>query len=108
MIPECISAPELNQLLTQKGDEPYVVDIREPYECELGTISTVNIPLAQLLQRREELPKDRLIVLYCASGRRSAAAVDRLKCMYGLEQITHLDGGLKAWVTEVDGSLSLD
>ncbi len=108
MTPECISALELKHLLTKNESIPYVVDLREPYECELGRISTVNIPLAELLHRREELPKDRLIVLYCASGRRSAAAVDRLKCMYGLEQITHLEGGIKAWVTEVDPSLTLD
>jgi rhodanese-related sulfurtransferase len=38
----------------------------------------------------------RRIVLYCASGGRSALAADTLQLL-GYTQVAHLDGGLKAW-----------
>ncbi len=40
--------------------------------------------------------KDKRIILHCASGGRSALAVQTLKRM-GYENIAHLNGGLKAW-----------
>jgi rhodanese-related sulfurtransferase len=45
---------------------------------------------------REEFDPDRRIVLYCASGGRSALAADTMRRM-GYQHVAHLDGGLKAW-----------
>lgn len=45
---------------------------------------------------REEFHPERRIVLYCASGGRSALAADTLRRM-GYKDVAHLDGGLKAW-----------
>lgn len=58
-----------------------VVDVRTPDEFADGAYpGAVNIPLAALLARLPELePKDRPVVLYCASGARSAQAARLLK-----------------------------
>lgn len=45
---------------------------------------------------REEFDPERRVVLYCASGGRSALASDTLQRM-GYKNVAHLDGGLKAW-----------
>lgn len=45
---------------------------------------------------KTEFSKENRIILQCASGGRSALAVKSLKEM-GYTNVTHLDGGLKAW-----------
>ena len=40
--------------------------------------------------------RDKVLILYCASGGRSALAADALASL-GYTNIAHLDGGLKAW-----------
>ncbi len=58
-----------------------VVDVRTPAEFRDGAYpGAVNIPLAVLPARMHELePKDKPIVLYCASGSRSGQAAWLLK-----------------------------
>lgn len=58
----------------------FLLDVRTPDEFGLGHIhGAQNIPLATLTGRLKELPKDRPIVVYCASGMRSAHARSVLK-----------------------------
>ncbi len=58
-----------------------VIDVRSPAEFSDGAYKgAVNIPLTLLPLRMQELePKDRPIVLYCASGARSGQAARLLK-----------------------------
>ena len=58
-----------------------LVDVRTADEFKDGSYNgAVNIPLAALLARQEELgPKDRPIVLFCASGARSGLGARLLK-----------------------------
>ena len=52
------------------------VDVRNPPELNQGFAPyAVNIPLGELKQRFGELPKDKDLLVYCRSGRRSEAAV---------------------------------
>lgn len=45
---------------------------------------------------KKEFVKSNRIILHCASGGRSALAVQSLRQM-GYDNIAHLDGGFKAW-----------
>lgn len=57
-----------------------IVDVRSPEEFRGGAYpGAVNIPLGSLAARMGELPKDRPVILYCASGGRSAAAAMMLR-----------------------------
>jgi phage shock protein E len=57
-----------------------VVDVRTPQEFGTGAFpGAVNIPVQALAARMRELPADRPIVVYCASGIRSASAAAALK-----------------------------
>jgi phage shock protein E len=57
-----------------------VVDVRSPAEFGAGAYpGAVNIPLQVLAGRLPEIPRDRPVVLYCASGMRSGAAARLLR-----------------------------
>lgn len=94
-----MKAKELKEKLS-KQDPLQVVDLREPYEHEDGFISQLNIPLAQLMSRVKELDKDKEIVLYCNSGKRSLSMVFMLQKQHQLKNIDHLEGGYQAWLEE--------
>lgn len=82
-----------------------LIDIREPEELNQGKIAgAVNAPRGMLEfyadpsmpYYKKEFDKDKRLILYCASGGRSALAVQTLKSM-GYTNVAHIDGGFKAW-----------
>lgn len=90
-----ISAASLKALLDQKA--VHLIDVREP-----GEFAAAHIPGAQLLPLSRfnpaALPKDRPLVLYCASAMRSATAGKRLLAAGATEDVTHLAGGIQGWM----------
>ena len=57
-----------------------IIDVREPGEYNAGhLVNAVNIPLSQLRQRMDEIPKDRPVYLHCRSSQRSYNAVMALQ-----------------------------
>jgi rhodanese-related sulfurtransferase len=70
-----------------------IIDVRSPDEFADGAYPKAkNIPLAVLPARMNELePKDSAIVLYCASGARSAQAARLLKAA-GFSDVTNAGG----------------
>lgn len=85
----------------QRGEEPVLLDVREPNETGLGRAKgAVVIPRGTLEGVVEgRIPRGRPVVIYCASGNRSALAADTLRQM-GYENVTSLRGGFRAWATE--------
>ena len=84
------------------GENIYLLDVREPFEVEEWAFpGAVNIPLGQLGSRIGELPIDRVIVVICHAGVRSATATDALA--KGGWWAESLAGGTAAW-TAIDGS----
>ena len=54
----------------------YIVDVREEHEFRAGHLKGAkNIPLSQLRQRMEEIPRDVPVYLYCRTGQRSYNAI---------------------------------
>lgn len=74
-----------------------VLDVRTQEEWdEYHAPNTTLIPLDQLPDRVDEVPKDQEIVVICRSGNRSQVGRDIL-LEAGIEQVTSSAGGLKAW-----------
>lgn len=70
-----------------------ILDVTEEMERMVFHIpGSVHIPLGQLRQRMSELPKDRLIVIYCAIGVRSYNAA-RILMQNGFSDVKVLEGG---------------
>jgi rhodanese-related sulfurtransferase len=89
-------------------EAPFLLDVREPHEWEIGNLEkwgAILVPYTQVFQRLEEIPSDRPIVVYCHLGVRSAIIAGQLQDR-GYSQVANLKGGYRAWVDEVDPSLS--
>ena len=89
------------------GEDFLLVDVREPAEYEIVKIpGSVLIPKGEILDGSAlaKLPQDKQIILHCKSGVRSAEALAALKAA-GLTNSVHVQGGVLAWVAQVDPSL---
>lgn len=92
-----ISAQELAELREQERDHIAILDVREPGEVETGAIeNSIRIPLGQLADRTSELHPNKLLVVHCKGGYRSAIATSILR-RAGLREIANLTGGFDAW-----------
>ncbi|HET9899929.1 MAG TPA: adenylyltransferase/sulfurtransferase MoeZ [Actinomycetes bacterium] len=101
-----ITAAQLAEMV-ERGDNFYLVDVREPVEREIVAIpDSVLIPKDRILSGAAlaELPQDSPIVLYCKTGVRSAEALAALKDA-GFADARHVAGGVVSWVNSVDPSL---
>jgi hydroxyacylglutathione hydrolase len=79
----------------EMGAQP--LDVREDDEFELGHVAgAVNVPLGDLEDRLDELPRGRPLLVYCASGQRSASAASLLE-RRGIGPVVNLRGGYGAW-----------
>ncbi|MFZ0639427.1 MAG: molybdopterin-synthase adenylyltransferase MoeB [Candidatus Acidiferrales bacterium] len=101
-IPE-ITPKELKARL-DRGDDIYILDVREPHEYQICNLRGHLIPLGDLPKRMSELDSSREIVAHCRSGKRSADAVQFLS-KAGFRKIWNLKGGILAWSDEVDPSV---
>jgi hydroxyacylglutathione hydrolase len=83
--------------LRTSAEPPLIVDVRSEKEWFAGHIpGSVNIPLNHLREKVADLPADRLIVVHCEGGYRSAIAASVLARMKRA-RIMDLVGGFKAW-----------
>ena len=76
-----------------------MLDVRSPgeFDGDLGHLESAHlIPLSDLRERLEEVPRDRPVVTVCQSGKRSAMAAEIL-LKSGFEQVANINGGLIQW-----------
>ena len=87
------------------NEPPVVLDVREPWEIELGTLpGALTIPLGNLVARVAEVPRDRPVAVMCHHGGRSAQATAWLR-QQGFERAMNVAGGIDAWSRAVDPSV---
>src|SRR6516162_2682879 len=73
-----------------------MLDVREPDEWQAGHAPEASpLPMGRVLDRRNDLPQDRRIVVVCRSGGRSAAVTESLR-VWGFDAV-NLSGGMCAW-----------
>ena len=91
-------SPEEVRARRDKGDAFTLLDVREPNEWGLGHITgAVHIPRGVMESAIEQrVPRDQEVVIYCASGNRSAMAADILQQM-GYRKVSSMRGGIRAW-----------
>jgi glyoxylase-like metal-dependent hydrolase (beta-lactamase superfamily II)/rhodanese-related sulfurtransferase len=91
-----VTAKSLAEWL-QLADAPFVLDVRTEKEVIENRIEgSVNIPLNHVVQRKDELPTDRQIVVLCGSGYRSSIAASLL-AREGVKDVFDLVGGIQGW-----------
>lgn len=85
------------QIPAEDWERLYVIDTRDAGQYEEGHIpGAVNIEWRQVLDRRDEMPQDRTILVYCNTGTLSAQAGFALR-LAGMENVRILQGGYREW-----------
>jgi rhodanese-related sulfurtransferase len=92
---ESLTAPKAKEKL-KASHRTFLVDVREPYEFSAGHIAGAkSIPLGEISQHMEKLPKNKEIIVVCATGSRSASATKTLvRAGY---KAFNVSGGMFAW-----------
>ena len=104
--PASISPAEVDTW-RKSGKQITLLDVREPWEVELCQIEgAAAVPLGQVTQRVDELPKDRPLVVFCHHGMRSMQAVMWLR-RNGVPDAINLEGGIDAWARAIDPSVGV-
>lgn len=111
---ETLTASELAVLLTSRslGETSFtLIDVRDDWERDLVSIpGSVQVRLQEILDRGVSALPDSVegnVILHCKAGVRSAQALGALRADYALREDTvkHLDGGVLAWIQDVDPTL---
>lgn len=97
-----ITPHELRALL-DSGTKLALIDVREPVEWEINHIDGAQLIPQSSIDSGEglaKLPHDRMPVLYCKTGVRSAEALAAVK-KAGFSDAVHLQGGIVAWAQQM-------
>jgi NADPH-dependent 2,4-dienoyl-CoA reductase/sulfur reductase-like enzyme/rhodanese-related sulfurtransferase len=82
----------VNQVRQLVENGAFIVDVREKHEYEQGhLVNAVNIPLSELRERMDEIPKDKPVYMHCLTGQRSYNAVLALQG-HGYTNIYNISG----------------
>jgi hydroxyacylglutathione hydrolase len=80
-----------------ENDSATILDVRGRAEWEAGHLPGVpNVPVGYLVERLDEIPADKPVVVYCESGSRSAIAASVLQ-KHGVPNVINFTGGYLAW-----------
>ncbi len=90
----------------ENGTQVVLLDIRDQWEYDLCHINgSINISLSEIMQRKYELDKQARTVVICHHGMRSVMTAEHL-IAEGFEQIVNLEGGINAWASTIDKSMT--
>lgn len=95
--PDVVTEIDVNQAAQRRQAGAFMLDVRQPEEWQAIHIPDATlIPLGELQQRLNELPKDQEIVVYCRSGNRSLTGAQILQ-QAGFSNVTSMAGGISEW-----------
>ncbi|HOZ88264.1 MAG TPA: rhodanese-like domain-containing protein [Bacteroidia bacterium] len=95
-----ISVTELKKLV-DTGADFQLIDVREEHEFDEANLNGQLIPMGEVLDRVDEISKDKQVVVHCRSGKRSAAIIGTLESQHGFTNLYNLKGGILAYIDEI-------
>lgn len=99
-----ISATEASKLCAADKAVTFL-DVREDSELAICRIEgALHIPMGEIPERADSLPKDRPIIIFCHHGMRSANVQYYLKAK-GFKNLMNMAGGIHAWSLKVDAEV---
>ncbi|MEM1221354.1 MAG: rhodanese-like domain-containing protein [Verrucomicrobiota bacterium] len=91
--------------LKESGSDVAFLDVREDTELEFCRINgAIHIPMGQIPERMDALPRDEKLIVFCHHGMRSLNVVQYLEAQ-GFDNAINMTGGIDAWATDVDSSI---
>ena len=98
---ENLNAAELKELIDKKDSGYILIDVRSEKEHSAGYIPTaINIPHTKIEENIKEIPKGKLIIVYCKVGGRAGTARKKL-IELGYENVINF-GGTNSWKYELE------
>jgi rhodanese-related sulfurtransferase len=90
-------APIEAQQLIQQRQDLLIIDVRTPEELKDGQIeNSILVSFWDIMKKKHQLPRNKPLLLVCAVGGRSYAAMQML-AQQGYPEIYNLKGGIYAW-----------
>ena len=95
-----VDSDEASAMLNEDSEGTVVVDVRRDDEWVTGHISgAVHIPIDDLPDRIDEVPRDKKVLFICAMGVRSGLACEVAFSMgYDTDNLYNIDDGTPAWI----------
>lgn len=95
-----LNSSELKELIDNESKDYLLIDVRSQSEYNSGYIPTaINIPHTNIEDHIEEIPRDKLIIVYCKVGGRAENARKKL-IELGYENVINF-GGTNSWKYEL-------
>jgi rhodanese-related sulfurtransferase len=78
--PSTIGEEEFKKIVGKPSKNVFILDVRDPQETQMGMLKDAkNIPVNELKDRLSKIPKDKEIIIHCATGMRAEMAYNILK-----------------------------
>lgn len=98
--------PQTLQTSIEAKEPVLVLDVREAWELEIARLPfATHLPMNQIPDRLEELPRDQPIIVMCRSGVRSLQVAQYLE-QRGFDRVANLAGGILAWRERIDPTIT--
>lgn len=99
-----ITVSELKTLKDNNADFQ-LIDVREVHEVEICEMGGEHIPMGNVMDNLDKISKTKQVIVHCRSGARSGAICQALE-KEGYTNVYNLKGGIIAWATDVDTTLT--
>lgn len=99
-----LTVSELKTLKDNSADFQ-LIDVREIHEVEICEMGGEHIPMGNVMDNLDKISKTKQVIVHCRSGARSGAICQALE-KEGYANVYNLKGGIIAWATDIDTSLT--
>jgi adenylyltransferase/sulfurtransferase len=100
-----ISVIDAKRLRDAAPERTTIIDVREPYELDICRVEGAqHIPMRQIPEQLDSLPRDKHLLILCHSGGRSRRVTEFLRAR-DFPAVSNIAGGIDAWAEEIDPAL---
>ena len=95
-----IDSDEANETMVKEGDGVVMVDVRRDDEWVSGHVSgAIHIPIDDLMNRFDEVPRDKKLLFICAAGVRSGLACEMAAALgISADNLFNVEDGTPVWI----------
>ena len=105
-VPLEVSVAEANRLRQSAPERTLIIDVREPFELAICQVEGAeHIPMRQIPEQVDALPRDKHLLILCHSGGRSYRVTEFLRAR-GFSAVSNVAGGIDAWAEEIEPGLA--
>ena len=105
-VPLEVSVAEASRLRLSAPEGTLIIDVREDFELAICRVDGArHIPMRQIPEQVDALPRDKHLLILCHSGGRSYRVTEFLRAR-GLNAVSNIAGGIDAWAGEIEPGMA--